>query len=791
MDRKNTLFLTILFVICSFKTIAGIVYVDSAHFNGTQSGSSWSTAFANLQSGINTANAGDSVWVAGGTYHTDSSNMYSFRMKEGVKIFGGFKNTDSAFSQRNWLVNPTILYGHDNSVVNNNGNNLTNASWIDGFEITNGISYNGGGMFNNHSSPTINNCVFSCDTAKGSLSGRGGAIYNYNCSPIILNSIFKNNFVADNVTSDELGGGAIYNINASVNITNCRFLSNKISFHASGGAIYNDASIVNVSNCVFDSNTAKFYGGAIHSVNSSVVHINNCTFSSNSSSSGAAISNLSSSSTFVNNNNFSSNYNFGGWSTTATTTGGGAIYNWAGYLSVDSCIFSSNLSALGGAIHNTQYLSCAINHCNFQDNTGGAIYNIRSNNTTRIINSTFSKNRPYASYIQTASGIYNRETILEISNCLLFKNEEQSVIGNYESYAKIINCTIAQNNVLNNDGVIRNQSNSAARIINSIISANSSDLNNDSTSFTTSQYSLVQGISANMASHNPDGTVNPHFEDTASDKYQLKPASVCINTGNNDSIPAGLVTDLEGNTRVFDNRVDMGAYEYTTILPPLAATSNSSNCSGNDLTLVAPYAAYASYLWNTGDNNRTITVNPAASETYYVTVTNTLGSAVDTIHVTINPLPVVQLGNDTIIAPGSSLMLNAGNVGASYLWNTGSTTQTIFVTTSGVYSVKVTNDNGCIAKDSIQVDFSLSIDDISASQVNWKVYPNPAKENINIAIGDKRLLNTSVVITDMLGKILIKKVITVDVQTISLSSLSPGIYFLKGESGAAVKFQKY
>ena len=64
--------------------------------------------------------------------------------------------------------------------------------------------------------------------------------------------------------------------------------------------------------------------------------------------------------------------------------------------------------------------------------------------------------------------------------------------------------------------------------------------------------------------------------------------------------------------------------------------------------------------------------------------------------------PTVNIGRDTSICSGSSLTLNAGNAGATYLWSTGATTQTISVNSSGIYWVDVTNVSGT-TRDSINV----------------------------------------------------------------------------------------
>jgi PKD repeat protein len=74
---------------------------------------------------------------------------------------------------------------------------------------------------------------------------------------------------------------------------------------------------------------------------------------------------------------------------------------------------------------------------------------------------------------------------------------------------------------------------------------------------------------------------------------------------------------------------------------------------------------------------------------YAVTVSNAGGcSGFDIIHATFKPSPSANLADDT--AGCGSVVLDAGNPGATYLWSTGAITRTINVTSSGVYSVRVT-----------------------------------------------------------------------------------------------------
>ncbi|MDR0802057.1 T9SS type A sorting domain-containing protein [Fluviicola sp.] len=66
--------------------------------------------------------------------------------------------------------------------------------------------------------------------------------------------------------------------------------------------------------------------------------------------------------------------------------------------------------------------------------------------------------------------------------------------------------------------------------------------------------------------------------------------------------------------------------------------------------------------------------------------------------------PLVVLGNDTTICQGESLVLDAGNVGSTYVWsNSQITTQTRTVTQPGAYVVYVTNTSGCVGIGSVNV----------------------------------------------------------------------------------------
>lgn len=127
------------------------------------------------------------------------------------------------------------------------------------------------------------------------------------------------------------------------------------------------------------------------------------------------------------------------------------------------------------------------------------------------------------------------------------------------------------------------------------------------------------------------------------------------------------------------------------------SNSYSSTHSG---TIVVPSTAVAgntrmrigiSYTPSTGPSSPCATGNSGEFEDYTFTV---LTPCVD---------PIVDLGNDTLICEGTSLILDAGNPGLSYEWSDGSTNQTLDVQSAGLYYVTVI-DGTCSGSDSILIE---------------------------------------------------------------------------------------
>jgi gliding motility-associated-like protein len=124
-------------------------------------------------------------------------------------------------------------------------------------------------------------------------------------------------------------------------------------------------------------------------------------------------------------------------------------------------------------------------------------------------------------------------------------------------------------------------------------------------------------------------------------------------------------------------------------------------------------SGYVSYLWNDDETQITQSHATGTAGKYWVQVIDLNGLiGSDTVELVVNPMPVVDLGADTILLINESIVLDAGNEGAMYSWSTGAISQRIRVygTEAPVtISVLVTTMDGCAASDTIFVDFDEGI----------------------------------------------------------------------------------
>jgi len=497
-----------------------VIYVN-INAEGLNNGTSWENAFTCFHAAIDSAKAGQQIWVAKGTYHPiDCPNLYEsceprerhFTMKAGVAIYGGFNGTENDLSLRDYENNLTILSGdfNNNDVWDSvaeewngreenayhvfyndgwffHGTTLDENAILDGFIIRGGTAdgddwphEDGGGIRNDtdKSNPLIRNCAFYGNVAK---SG-GGAIYNHEgASPKIESCTFTKNSATI--------GGAVKNFESSAWIIDSNFLGNKAG--TIGGAVSSEDSNITITNSMFKNNSANESGGAIVIRDGGTPLIENSRFENNSAKNGGAITNLTDEMLTVKNSFF---YNNSATGLSLPDGIGGAFLNHNSVLLLVNSVFKGN-SATGG----------------------GAIINLRSN--TEIINCSISGN--------TGSGVTNAESNPVITNTIIWDN--------------------AGGNIVNiPDGTF-----------------------GFGESIPIVEYSNVEGCGGSsdwVAGCGTDNGFNidedPIFSGTAPHPLMITTGSPCIDAGDSTKVPTDTAKDIAGNDRIQGLSVDMGAYEF-------------------------------------------------------------------------------------------------------------------------------------------------------------------------------------------------------------------------------------
>ncbi len=353
LKTQPSFFLYLFFTGLPFLNLnADTLYVD-ASATGANNGTSWQDAFTTLGSALLSADYGDDIWVATGTYFpTSSDNRFAtFFIFNGIKLYGGFNGGETSIDQRDWQINPTILSGDigisgdstDNSYTVVYMDGVDSTTILDGFVIEKGVANdvnasgdnprrNGGGIYLigddnvSESHPTIRNCIIqhnfaltngggvyvksesggrcsfevgNCDISNNSSSQGGGvAIMN---AGIEFNSSFKNCKFSSNVANE--GGGVYFSIgggNKDLFFEECHFIQNFSLISGNGLYVENQINspgkvYCNISSFTHNIGGPNSSGGAIAIIdltisNLAFIQLDRCIFNNNSANSGGTIS---------------------------------------------------------------------------------------------------------------------------------------------------------------------------------------------------------------------------------------------------------------------------------------------------------------------------------------------------------------------------------------------------------------------------------------------------------------------------------------------------------------------
>ena len=568
---------------CAFvmTPVSLVSYVDDSA-TGAGDGSSWEDAFTDLQDALAVAGTGKIIRVAQGTYKPapqGGARKSTFQLKNGVRISGGYAGvTGDDPDDRDWVTYKTVLSGDlngddiklddpldlpDEPTRSNNSYHVLRiehnegTTTLDGFIITGGIANGGhrdswgGGLLGIEANLVVADCVFKnnwalcgavCVTRGGTTEltdcrftgngGTDGAALASDCHITVTRCEFVGNVAFGQ-------GGAIDSDATDLNLIDCSFVANKaFGTYAAGGAVYlscdNTEQDSSITNCIFRENRVEYGGGAIFLEFSSPL-ITDCTFTDNSSEHQ-----------------------------------GGALNCWdSSYPAVVGCTFTSNTAQqYGGAI----YGGPGISQCSFVANSaerGGAVYG--GSYPLTIANCIFVRNR--AEY----AGAIESEGDLTLTDSLLAENTAAvwgGAIANMENTSISINCTFTGNRA-KYGGAIFSNIECDTRVINSILWDNSAERgrqiytsgSHGGSTLTVDHCDITGGRDG---IHVPDGctllwqegniNAEPFFVAAAEGDFHLRPISPCINAGDNSVVDPDS-GDLDGNPRIMNEIVDMGAYE--------------------------------------------------------------------------------------------------------------------------------------------------------------------------------------------------------------------------------------
>ncbi len=487
---------------------------------GTPTGADWANAFTDLQSALAAATSGDEIWVATGTYTPGpvGDTASSFRLKQGVALYGGFAGSEYQRAQRNWLQHPTTLtgdLGHDDEygpyawyqgwnihtpnsvhVLQSDGNDA--GAVVDGFTIMAGSGGAGGGLYLSNSHALIRNCTLL----------RNSAGFTH-------------------------GGGA-FCVDSSATFSFCRFIENYVHLGSGGGIYITGASALTVVDCTFTANQvitsaggAEGQGAGIENRSTQPVAVTRCTFDGNSGRSFYSCCPIE-------------------------IARGGGISSFTAGLIVRDCIFRNNQAHAGGGMYvwgNTTIINSV-----FYNNTASSI--------------AMSGGADGGGFAGGIGGLTFTPADTSMVNCVIVGNHASEGAGfemSYSHRAVLRNCIVWGNiatgqDVSARDGQFRGSHDFRYSCVQDLLTP-------------------IPGEDPPNPSRYPGCiVVEPVFRAFAVGDLRLSTQSPCIDAAENQAVSPAIVEDLVGHLRFVDAPaipdtgagtapiVDMGAYEFAPVV---------------------------------------------------------------------------------------------------------------------------------------------------------------------------------------------------------------------------------
>lgn len=366
------------------RQLFAVRYVDINATGPLQDGTSWESAYTDLQYALAAATSGDEIRIADGIYLPTSGGdrTATFQLPASVQVNGGYAGAGAGNPDlRHPTIFQTVLSGDIGVELSSDDNSYhvvtsdVMGAALDGVTITAGYADGpifgqdgGGGIYITSGNPVLTNCIIVDNYA---IRSAGLLMYGSSVDATIAYTT-----IARNVSSSGDGAGAGSADGALTTFVSCVFEGNIASSGAGGGVYLQGSSTI--LDCTFRNNSALRGGGLSIEGESVQLSISNSSFLANRAVDGGAMDIASNwplmfQCTFIGNRADS----LGGALHVQTSSGG-----------IANCIFLQNhAGAGGGAVYAVSSIDATFSNCIIWANTSPVGSQIYHSLSVTILNS--------------------------------------------------------------------------------------------------------------------------------------------------------------------------------------------------------------------------------------------------------------------------------------------------------------------------------------------------------------------------------------------------------------------
>ena len=221
--------------------------------------------------------------------------------------------------------------------------------------------------------------------------------------------------------------------------------------------------------------------------------------------------------------------------------------------------------------------------------------------------------------------------------------------------------------------------------------------------------------------------------------------------------------------------------------------SNNVSCNGgtNGSVSLVVNNGNPTYTYNWSNGATTENITSLTAGTYFVEITDANGCSTSGSYditeptaIDLNPTTTADLGNNE----GSiDLNITGGTPGYTFEWSNGATTEDLSDLSAGIYTVIVTDMNGCTAEISTEVLNESNANTSTLQDIALNVYPNPSYGNVKISWKGSGM---KLSVIEQSGRVVMNRSIQ-NYQTIMLTDLEAGMYMvtIKSTNGSTATKQ--